>query len=257
MRQIIQEYNSFFWDFTLKYDTQNTNIQRKVIHSYEVARNCYAIASYLGLSENARNLSYLIGLLHDVGRFEQWKLYQTYNDKKSIDHGDLSFDLLKDMNLENKLQLSNKDVHTLLLSIKYHTKPYNGSDGSVILFNDILKNADAFSNVLTTANGAQQMTEENNGVSQEILDDFLQCLPLYIYSPKTKLDRALMLSACCYYVKYDFLREQIIKCRYIDNIYQTFSKYLNSEDKEIYFNALKQLEEQLNTKEELNITLKI
>lgn len=257
MRQIIQEYNSFFWNFALKYDTQNTNIQRKIIHSYEVARNCYAIASHLGLNENARNLSYLIGLLHDVGRFEQWKIYQTYNDKKSVDHGDLSFKLLKDMDLENKLQISHNDVNSLLLSIKYHTKPYNGSDGSVILFNDILKNADAFSNVLTTANGAQQMTEENDGVTQEILNDFLQCLPLYIYSPKTKLDRALMLSACCYYVKYDFLKEQILKCRYIDNIYQTFSKYLNAKDKEIFFNALERLKENLDTNEDLDITLKI
>ena len=33
-------------------------------------------------------LAGLIGLLHDIARFEQFTKYQTFNDRLSFDHGD-------------------------------------------------------------------------------------------------------------------------------------------------------------------------
>ena len=102
----------------------------------------------------------------------------------------------------------------------------------------MIKNADAYSNVTTTANGAQPMTMSENGVTENILEDFKNLKPLWIYSPQTKLDRALMLTACSYYVKYDFLREDILKKNYIDIMFETFSQYLDFNDKEIYKNAV-------------------
>ena len=90
MKQVIQEYNVLFWNFVNKYDTNNTNILRKVIHSFQVADICFSIACQKGLDESKRNFCYLMGLFHDLGRFEQWKIYNTYDDNKSVDHGDLS-----------------------------------------------------------------------------------------------------------------------------------------------------------------------
>lgn len=241
MRQVIQEYNVFLWKFVNNYDTNNSNILRKIIHSFDVARNCYAIASQMKLNESERNLCYLMGLLHDLGRFEQWKLYQTYNDKISVDHGDLSFDILNNLNCENLFKLSKKEVEILKLSIKYHTKKYLGNDEEIFKYNKILKNADAFSNVLTSANGAQQMTTDKNGVTKEILDGFINMEYISNIPCDTRLDRALQLTACCYYVEIPFLREEIVKCNYFDNIFETFSKYLNDKEKIIYLNAINQV----------------
>jgi len=36
----------------------------------------------------------IIGLLHDYGRFIQWKKYKTFTDIDSIDHADLGVNLL-------------------------------------------------------------------------------------------------------------------------------------------------------------------
>lgn len=240
MIQTIQEYNRKFWNFVMQYDTDNSNILRKIIHSFAVADNCFAIACTLGLNEKERNFSYLLGLFHDLGRFEQWKLYQTYNDKKSVDHGDLSSQFIDKMNAED-LFISERKKEILSLAIKYHTKPYNGDDEQVIFYNEIIKNADAYSNVITTANGAQQMTVEKDGVTKEILENFVNGKPLWCFSPNTKLDRSLMLTACCYYVKYDFLRKDILTKNYIDVMYNTFSKYLNKEDRELYAKSVEEL----------------
>ena len=37
----------------------------------------------------------VIGLLHDIGRFEQEAQYHTFNDFKSMDHGDYGAEYLK------------------------------------------------------------------------------------------------------------------------------------------------------------------
>ena len=88
MKQVIQDYNMLFFNIVSKYDISDSNIVRKIIHSYDVAKICYSIASNLNLDENERNFCYLIGLFHDLGRFKQWEIYKTYNDKDSVDHGE-------------------------------------------------------------------------------------------------------------------------------------------------------------------------
>ena len=237
----VQEYNKFFWDFVNNYDTSNSNILRKIIHSFSVAESCFKISCYLNLNASDRLLAYLVGLLHDIGRFEQWKTYQTYNDKLSIDHGELSYQILNNIDCSSLFDLKTEDVEILKDSIRFHTKKYTKSNERINLFNKIVKNADAYSNIITTANGAQPMTDLKDGSTPELVADFINMRPLWVCPLKTKLDRCLMLTACCYYVRYPFLRKEIIDGNYIDIMYNTFSVYLNKEDRTIYANAVESL----------------
>ncbi len=244
MIQYIQEYNKTFWEFISKYDTTNSNLLRKIIHSFDVANTSFKIACKLKLSEEERHFAYLVGILHDVGRFEQWKLYQTYNDHHSTDHGNLSFDIVSKWGYK-KLFIDKEQFNVLLESIKFHNKPYQGNDKEVLKFVEIVKNADSFSNVITTANGAQQNLLTKDGVTEQIYENFINLKPIYQFSPNTKLDRSLILTSCAYNVTFDFLREEIKNNNYLDAIYQTFSKYLNEEDKNIYKNAIEILRRKL------------
>lgn len=243
MEQVIQNYNNIFYNHIKNYDLSNSNLLRKLIHSYEVARNCFEIASRHGLNVKERNFCYLMGLFHDIGRFKQWEMYQTYDDAKSVDHGDLSYYVLEGLKSDDLFGISKEESDILKEAIKFHTKPYKGRDENVIKFNNILKNADAFSNALSTASGMQQMTVSENGVTKEILDKFNNKELLVGISPLNKLDRCLMLTACCYYVNDQYLKEKIMENRYIDIIYETFSKYLIEEEKAIYFEAISRLKE--------------
>ncbi len=241
MEQTIQNYNSIFWKLIKRYDLSESNLLRKVIHSFDVAQNCFTIACNKKLKENDRNLCYLMGLLHDIGRFEQWTKYKTYDDNKSVDHGEISHNILSKMDYQGYFNLSEKEFYTIKEAIRFHTKPYLGKDKNVIKFNNILLDGDAFANVISTANGMQQMTSSSNGVSDEILNDFIHKKFLKAYSPQTKLDRCLMLTACCYYVKNKFIRKIILDANYIEAIYERFSKYLTNADKTTYRKAIDNL----------------
>lgn len=243
MEQTIQNYNNIFWNIIKIYDLNENNILRKVIHSFDVAKNCFSVACNLKLNGKERYLCYLIGLFHDIGRFEQWVKYKTYDDKKSIDHGELSYKILSELDCKKLFSLNIKEEKIFKEAIRYHTKPYCGKCKKIIMYNSILKDCDAFSNVVSTANGMQQMTAAQNGVTKQVLDAFYNKQLLNVFSPQTKLDRCLSLTACCYYVKSIFIRKQIIEANYIDMIYETFSKYLNSADKKIFKEAITRLKD--------------
>lgn len=240
MKKRIEEYNKLFWNIVTKYDTSDANILRKITHSFAVANTCFSIACTLKFDAEQRNFAYLLGLFHDIGRFEQWKTFGTYNDMASIDHGDLSAKIIGDIDAE-KMFVTEDKKQVLMEAIRYHTKPYMESDKQVILFCEIVKNADAYANVINNATGEKYINEKENGVTQEVLDDFKQMKLLVKYSPKTKLDRVLMLSASVYYVKFDFLREEIKRYNYIDVITEIFSLCLNNQDKQLYLSIMAEL----------------
>lgn len=61
-------------------------VQLKSDHMLRVMNNSINIATQLGLSQEQIDLAGFIGLLHDIGRFEQVKQYNTFVDKDSVNH---------------------------------------------------------------------------------------------------------------------------------------------------------------------------
>nr|WP_318686449.1 HD domain-containing protein [uncultured Acetatifactor sp.] len=75
-----------FRGYVSHYDLKKDMIRLKAEHTGRVSLLCQEIARSLELPEEDVDLAWLIGLLHDVGRFEQQKRYGTFNDAVSIDH---------------------------------------------------------------------------------------------------------------------------------------------------------------------------
>ena len=76
------------------YDCRDEKIRLKIEHTYKVASLCEQIARSERLSPPDIDLAWLIGLLHDIGRFEQLRLYGTFIDAESVDHAELGADIL-------------------------------------------------------------------------------------------------------------------------------------------------------------------
>ena len=133
-----------FETFVKQYDLKNKKIKRKFGHSFRVMENAGQIAKSLNLSGEEIELSKLIGLLHDIGRFEQEKMYNTFKDHESIDHGDLGVDILEKENYIRKYIVENKYDNIILKAIKNHNKLYieDGLTKQELLFSKIVRDAD-------------------------------------------------------------------------------------------------------------------
>lgn len=83
-----------FQEYTDRYDSTNPKIKLKIDHTYRVANLCEQIAQSLELSAAEVDLAWLSGMLHDVGRFEQLRRYNTFSDAQSIDHARFAVELL-------------------------------------------------------------------------------------------------------------------------------------------------------------------
>lgn len=80
--------------YAADYDRSDPKIKLKVDHTYRVAALCERIAKESGLQGVDPDLAWTIGLLHDVGRFEQLRRYGTFVDAQSIDHAQFGADIL-------------------------------------------------------------------------------------------------------------------------------------------------------------------
>ena len=62
----------------------NANLKLKEEHSRRTCEEMRYLACELGLSGNQKRIAEVIAILHDVGRFEQFVKYRTYNDPRSV-----------------------------------------------------------------------------------------------------------------------------------------------------------------------------
>lgn len=83
-----------FKEYTDAYDASDEKIALKIKHTYRVAGLCEQIARSEQRSEEEQSLAWLLGMLHDIGRFEQLRRYDTFSDADSVDHAQLGADIL-------------------------------------------------------------------------------------------------------------------------------------------------------------------
>lgn len=77
-----------------RYDQNDVKIKLKVDHTCRVAAMCDAISDSLSMKGTQRDIAWLCGMLHDIGRFEQLRRYHTFQDRISCNHAQLSADIL-------------------------------------------------------------------------------------------------------------------------------------------------------------------
>ena len=69
-----------FREYTDAYDATDEKIKLKIDHTYRVAELCERIAKAEQMEKTEVDLAWLLGMLHDVGRFEQLRRYGTFSD---------------------------------------------------------------------------------------------------------------------------------------------------------------------------------
>lgn len=81
-----QKVTETFQKYVDNYNSTDEKVRLKIEHTYRVSELCESIAKSLRLDAKDCTLAWLLGMLHDIGRFEQLKNYGTFIDAQSIDH---------------------------------------------------------------------------------------------------------------------------------------------------------------------------
>ena len=109
-----------FIKYASQYDLEDPKIRLKVDHTLRVASLCERIAHSLQIPEEDVRIAFMTGILHDIGRFEQVRIYHTFRDGLSVNHAHLSADLLFREDLIREYPVNEKDYPLVENAIRLH-----------------------------------------------------------------------------------------------------------------------------------------
>ena len=133
-----------FADYAAHYNAADAKVKLKIDHTYRVAALCARIAQSLALPPEDVDLAWLSGILHDVGRFEQLRRYNTFIDAQSVSHAALSVAVLfDDGRIRDYLDDAGADA-LLRTAVEWHSafRLPEALDDRTRLFCQILRDAD-------------------------------------------------------------------------------------------------------------------
>ena len=133
-----------FSEYVKPYDVTNPKIELKIKHTFRTVEVAKKIAKDLKLQEEQVLLAQLIALLHDIGRFEQVRMYNTFKDRDSIDHADLGVKILFEEGTIRKFIEDTKYDDIIYKAIKNHNKfkMEEGLNEKELLHAKIVRDAD-------------------------------------------------------------------------------------------------------------------
>ena len=141
----IEKAKKEFEKYVSNYNPEHPRVALKISHIYRVTDNCKMIAEYLKLSEEQVKLAQLIGLFHDLGRFEQVRIADTFSDKDSgINHAMQSNKVLFEDGLIRNFIEDNKYDKIIKTAVYNHNRAAieQGISEEEMIFSKIIRDAD-------------------------------------------------------------------------------------------------------------------
>jgi len=223
-----------FKKYVEKYDSSNVKIELKIEHTYRTEKVAEKIAKSLNLSEEEILLAGLIGLLHDIGRFEQLKLYDTYSDIDTIDHADLGVEILFSNNFIKNFIEDRKYDNVIYKAVKNHNKLKieDGLSEKELLHTKIIRDADKTDiyEVVTRDIVDQKKKLYNfneaasQTISEEVLKDFLQHNSIDRRKVKNEIDNVILLISFIYDYNFNEGLNIIKQNKYMERIIYELEK---------------------------------
>ena len=235
-----------FEKYVENYNPKDAKIKLKIDHIERVAENAKKIAENLNLNQEDIELAELIGLLHDIGRFEQIKSYHTFLDHESINHGEFGVKILFEDGLIRKFIEADQYDKIIKLAILNHNRLNieNGLTEKEYLHAQIIRDADKTDiyEVVTTDKketiyGKRDLSDEK--ISDEIYRQFLGEKLINYKDIKTPADLLVCHFKYVYDLNFKESKQMIKENQYIDKLYARFK--FNDEETMKRFNEIYKL----------------
>ncbi|MBR3229904.1 MAG: HD domain-containing protein [Bacilli bacterium] len=211
--------NEQFNIFIKKFDIKEEKIKLKYDHSLRVQKICEKIAESEKYTKEDHELASLIGLLHDYGRFYQWQKYKTYEDKKSIDHGDYAVERLFENKEIKDFYRQEKNYNIIYEAIKYHNKyevPKNVESKKMC---NLIRDADKLDILYLYTIDIFKLIEEGN-ITDKIKEDFYNHKLINSKDIKSDIDISLRSLALIYDLNYKYSYTYLKENKIIEKMYK-------------------------------------
>ena len=182
-REYLEQLRKEFVHYTNQFTSNDFFVQRhfgvKQEHTFRVCECIVEIGKRLELNEDQLLIAETIALLHDIGRFEQYKQYQTFSDFESTDHATLGVQVINELGLLNDIDPNTKSLVTK--AILNHNKPVLKDDkDDVTFYSKLIRDADKL-DIFRVVKEYEQL-ESNLGVQ----DDKKYKIPDFILNAFTR-----------------------------------------------------------------------
>ena len=215
-----------FQEYLKNYDTNDGSIALKIKHTYEVVKKSEYIANGLRLDKENIELAKIIALLHDIGRFEQIKEFEEFNDKK-IEHAEFGVKVLFDNSLIRKFIDEDKYDNIIYKAIYNHNK-YKIEENlneKELLQCKIIRDADKLDNFRVKEKDKledmfpkiyNEKTINYETISEKVYEDFMQHKCIKLEDRKTIIDYWVCVIAFIFDLNFNISLQYVKENNYID-----------------------------------------
>ncbi|WP_029072344.1 HD domain-containing protein [Kandleria vitulina] len=186
-----------FKDYVSSYNEQVGAIKLKIVHTYGVMKITKELCDKMNISEEDTNLALLIALLHDIGRFEQYKKYESFVDYETVDHADFACQLLFEEGLIRKFIKDESYDDIIYHSIQQHNryKIEHEYDERTLFFINMIRDTDKLDNFrvketesFETLFKEEKEEVEKSDISDRVYETFMDEKLIYGPDRHTSLD---------------------------------------------------------------------
>lgn len=216
-----------FAKYLEQFDKEDEKIKLKIVHTEGVIRCARDICKRMNLSEEDCRLAELIALLHDIGRFEQVRLYDSF-EPAVMDHAAFGIQLLfGEHKMIRQFVTEEKWDSIIRQAIARHSdfSVGKGLTSRELLHACIIRDADKLDNCRVKLDekievllGCSPEEAGSQAVSAEVWKECLKHSSIHSGIRKTKIDYWVSYMAYFFDINYPETCEIILENHYTDKI---------------------------------------
>lgn len=236
----LEKFRAWFDDYVAGFfgddEYVNANLKMKEQHTHRTCSEMQYIAQEIGLSDSQKQVAQVIALFHDIGRFEQFTTYRTYNDARSTNHCVLGVKVLGRAKVLEKLDPTER--RWIARAIEYHGRKELPGDlnGQALLFSKLIRDADKLDVLYTVTEYYRQYRDtgegfmldlefpDEPGYSAKVVEGLLQGRLIDYDELRTLNDAKLVQLGWVYDVNFPATLERIKQRRFLEKLLEFLPK---------------------------------
>jgi hypothetical protein len=222
LRDMLGWVEKYIETFYTEDEGVHENILLKQEHTKYVVEHSQSLAKVLDFNRHDEILSMMIGLFHDIGRFKQYSVYKTFNDRRSENHALLGLKEIANLELLSKLSEDDREVFTFAIANHNAIEIAETKNERAILFAKVIRDADKL-DIYRVLEPTLEPSD-GTGYSDKFIQSFLNGQQCDYSDIKTQDDRKLVRLLWIYNIYFAWTIREVIARGHVEHILSCLPK---------------------------------